>query len=120
MSAVANAALPVAVVLLVLTATARGVLWADIDDPAWQRTAREYLEPLSTLCVGAAAVNVVASGAAGDVGLGMLVPLALGAAAVFLRSERAAEAPAVETVAQAPEPAPSRAPAGSLWARERQ
>ena len=116
MSAIANASLPVAVVLLVLTATARGVLWAEIDDPAWQRTAREYLEPLSTWCLGAAALNVIALGAAGEFGPGMLVPIALGAGAVFLRSERAA----VEMVAPGPEPSPPRTATGSLWARERQ
>ena len=117
MSAIANAALPVAVVLLVLTATARGVLWARIDDATWQRAARQYLEPLSTWCLGATAVTVVALGAAGDLGAGMLVPLALAAAASLLRSERKAEAPATVPAA---EPAPVRAAPGSLWARERQ
>ena len=43
---VARAALPVAVALLVFAAFARGVLWAQIDDPAAERVAREYAEPL--------------------------------------------------------------------------
>ena len=62
----ARAALPVAVALLVFAAFARGVLWAQIDDPAAERIAREYAEPLATWCLIALAAHVLALTAAGD------------------------------------------------------
>ena len=63
----ASAALPVAIVLLVLGASARAVLWAQIDDPRWARIARQYLAPLSTWSVAAFityALTLVAAGEA--------------------------------------------------------
>lgn len=100
---VARAALPVAIGLLVLAATARGVLSAPVDDPPARRLARLYLGPLSTWCLGALAVYTVARGAAGEARVGSFVlPLALGAAAAVLWSmSEAAEEKAASHAAQA-------------------
>src|SRR5262245_41555761 len=98
---VAHAALPVAVALLVFTGAARAVLWSQVDDPYAQRLAREYVEPLSTWCLGALAVYAVALLLAGDLGvLSLGLTLILAAAAFALRSLPAT-------------PAESRAPAAA-------
>ncbi len=84
---VASAALPVAITLLVLTAAARGVLWAQLEGDE-RRLARQYLEPLATWCLIAAgtyAFAICASGKAGMLPLGAALPLAV--AAVLLRSD---------------------------------
>jgi hypothetical protein len=116
---VARASLPVVIALLICAATARAALWAQIDDAAVQRVARQYLEPLATWCLVAVVTHVLALGAAGDVTLWSLaVPLVAGAAAVVLRSEGETERPAA--VAPEPQPAPPAAApapaAGPLWA----
>ena len=108
---VASAVLPVAVVLLILGATARGVLWAQIDDPRWQRLARTYLEPLSTWSVVGFIVYALTLTAAGKAAAGPLaIALVLAVAAAVLRVE-GDEAPASEPRASAPS-APS--PAASV------
>jgi hypothetical protein len=117
---VARASLPVAIALLAFTAVARAALWA--DDAALERAGRQYLEPLSTWCLGAVAVNLFAVAAAGDAGaLSLLVPIAMGAAAVLLRpsAEAAPAAPRPTAAAREPQPsapAPEPAPGASLWA----
>ncbi len=140
-SAAASAALPVSVVLLVLGVIARGVLWAQIDDPRWQRLARQHLEPLSTWSVAGFIVYALALVAAGEAATAPLeIALVLAVAAAVLRVEseeepRVATAPAGEgapvpedrgdVAAAAPAPgshlwdgdAEPAAP-GGLWARE--
>jgi hypothetical protein len=116
---VARASLPVAVALLVFAGTARAVLWAQIDDAAAQRVARQYLEPLGTWCLIAVATHVLALGAAGEARLlSLVLPFVVGAAAMALRSVGEAEQPA------APEPEEQRververvAAPGRLWSR---
>jgi hypothetical protein len=116
---VARASLPVAIALLAFTAVARAALWA--DDPAVARVGRQYLEPLSTWCLGAVAVQLFAVVAAGDAGvLSLLLPIAMGAAAVLLRPSEEAPAPAPRKREAAPAPPtpPTPAPApASLWVK---
>ena len=108
---VARASLPVAIALLAFTAVARAALWA--DDPAVTRVGRQYLEPLSTWCLGAVAVQLFAVVAAGDAGaLSLLLPIAMGAAAVLLRpSEEATATPAPAAAPRKREAAPAPSPA---------
>jgi hypothetical protein len=113
---VASAALPVAIVLLLLAAAARVAVWQRIGGSE-ERLARAYLEPLALWSLGAFAVHVVAIGAAGEAGVVSVgVPLVLGAVAALLH-------PAGEAVArQALEaddhpPAPARPPAAAAPAR---
>jgi hypothetical protein len=83
---VARAALPVATALLVVAVAARVALWADLDDERLTHTAREYLAPLTTWCLGAVAVYAVALGGAGEAGvLSLALAGGIGAAAVVLR-----------------------------------
>jgi hypothetical protein len=105
---VASASLPVAIGLLALAATARAVLWARLDHAPAQRLAQHHLEPLSTWCLVAVAVNTAAVGAAGDAGVvSLALPLCLGVAAVMLRSAGERDAPAAAAPAKArPRPAP--------------
>jgi len=111
MSNVAHAALPVAVTLLVFAVAARAVLWSQVDDPYAQRLAREYLEPLSTWCLGALAVYAAARGAAGELGaLSLGLALVLGAAAVVLRSVPATSTAATPTAAPRATPPAARPP----------
>jgi hypothetical protein len=129
---VARASLPVAIALLAFTGVARAALWA--DDPAFVRLGRQYLEPLSTWCLGAVAVQLFAAVAAGDAGvLSLLLPIAIGAAAVLLRPSEEAPAkapaptaaprkPAAAPVPPSPPSAPASkpvpsAPAPSLWVK---
>jgi hypothetical protein len=133
----ARASLIVAVGLLLLTAVARGMVWARIDDARAQRFARQHAEPLGTWCLGALVVNLCAVALNGDLGAGTLAPaIAIGAAAtaLLLWTGEAAPAgasrpePAVRTAPPKPAaPAPARpaapsprpispAPASSLWA----
>ena len=89
-SAAAGAALPVSVVLLVLGVAARGVLWAQLDDPRWQRIARRYLEPLSTWSVAGFivyALTLVAAGEAATAPLAIALVLAVAAAVLRLEQE---------------------------------
>ncbi len=128
---IARAALPVAIGLLILTALARALPLARIDDPRVKRIASEYLEPLSTWCLIAAGVYALALGLGGDASLiAFFVPVVIGLGAALLRP--AAELPEDEEVE--PEPAPAPAPArpeppaaapqpasdGALWARGRE
>jgi hypothetical protein len=114
---VATASLPVAVALAILAATARLVLWAQVDEVRVQDVAREYLGPLTTWCLLAVAVNSLAVGAAGEASVvSLALPDVLGAAAVLLRP--AAEMPAIEPEQKQPRrratvdgAAPERTPA---------
>jgi len=125
-SAAASAALPVSVVLLVLGLIARGVLWAQIDDPRWQRPARQHLEPLSTWAVAGFivyALTLVAAGEAATAPLALALVLAVAAAVLRVETEeepRAATAPAGHGASAAPpgdELAPERA-AAATWGHE--
>ena len=114
---VARAALPVAIGLLVCAAAAAAVRWSRFDDAQAQRLARQYLEPLSTWCLVALATHTLALGAAGEASvLSLVLPLALGAAAVLLRTAagsgpRPAPAEPAKRRAAAPPPRPARPPA---------
>jgi hypothetical protein len=115
------AALPVAIVLLVLGASVRGVIWAQIDDPRWVRIARQYLAPLSTWSVAAFityALTLVAAGEAATGPLALALVLAVAAAVIRLESveEEPAVAPRDHAVAGGSEAVPPAAP-GGLWAR---
>lgn len=114
---IAQAALPVAIALLVLAAAARAVPVARIDDARVQRLAGRYLEPLSTWCLIALGVYTLALGAAGQSSLLAFVPpVALGVAAALLRpvgEEQEPRAPDAD-----PEPRPTAPAPGSLWARQ--
>ena len=123
MSAIANAALPVAVGLIMLAAVARAVLeWS--TDQGFVRLSSEYLEPLTTWCLIATFVYVGAHAASGDIGvLTIVIAAIIGGSAVFVR-DSATEAPLdeepVSVEPTAPAPAPAVAPnrtAGALWAR---
>jgi hypothetical protein len=109
---VARACLPVAIALLAFTGVARLAIWA--DDPKAVGLARQYLEPLSTWCLGAVAVHLFAVVAAGDAdALSLLLPIAMGAAAALLRpSEEATATPAPAAAPRKREaaPAPPRPP----------
>jgi peptidoglycan/LPS O-acetylase OafA/YrhL len=103
---VAGAALPVAVTLLVLTAIARGVLWAGIEGDE-QRYARQYLGALATWCLIAAGTYAFAICAAGQAApLPLVAAIALAVAAIVLRSDETA---AVTT--DEPKPDVRRSPA---------
>ena len=131
---VVHASFPVAIVLLILTAFARGALWLPADDDRVLRFARQYLEPLSTWCLVAVATNLFAVSAAGNAGvLSLGVPLAIGAAALMLRPageeqpagqaepepRRPVRAPApVAPAAPAPVPARAPTPVTSLWVEQ--
>src|SRR4051794_36640441 len=115
---VARAALPVAVVLLILAGAARCALALELDDARTAHVARQYLPALSTWCLVAIGVYAVALGGAGEIGA---APLALafgvGAAGVRVRA-REAEVPVAEAPVPEPppaDPAPAAAPAGRLW-----
>lgn len=139
-----SAALPVAIVLLVLAASARGVLWAQIDDPRWVRIARQHLAPLSTWSVAGFITYALTLVAAGEAATGPLaLALVLAVAAAVSRLEGDDEQPATapraggesargEAVVARREGAQGKAPApaahlfdgpgdpaapGGLWAR---
>ena len=127
-----SAALPVAIVLLALGATARGVLWAQIDDPRWVRIARQYLAPLSTWSVVAFityALTLVAAGEAATGPLALALVLAVAAAVIRMEGDEAepATAPRAPAVASGSEAVPPAAQLfdrpeepvapGGLWAR---
>jgi hypothetical protein len=122
---VADAALPVAIGLLVLTAAARGVLWAQLEGDE-RRLARQYLEPLATWCLiasGSYAFAICASGDAGVLPLGAAIAMAV--AAILLRSDETAAAtthepkPAAEQqrepIPDAPTHGHTPEPTASLW-----
>jgi hypothetical protein len=93
---VADAALPVAIGLLALTAVARGVLWAQLEGDE-RRYAKQYLEPLATWCLiasGTYAFAICASGDAKVLPLGAAIALAV--AAILLRSDETAAVKADE------------------------
>ena len=101
---VASAALPVAIVLLLLAAAARIAVGLSIGGTE-ERLARAYLEPLALWSLCAFAVHVVAIGAAGEAGVVSVgVPLVLGAVAALLH-------PAGEAVAREALEADEHAPA---------
>jgi hypothetical protein len=117
---VANAALPVAVGLLVLAAAAQGMLLAQREHAG----ARRYLEPLSTWCLIALGTHALALIAAGRAGVFSLsVVLALAAGALLLRSAAETSEPAGDEPAAPPlappvtPPPPQPAASGHLWAR---
>jgi hypothetical protein len=130
---VANAALPVALGLLVLGALAHVVLVTKVGDAKLQRFARLYLVPLGNWCLIALGVHVFAIVAAGRTGIVALgVSLAIAGAAVLIQTvaegqaaapeepapaapPAAAPAPAAPPAA-APAPTSAPAPGGSLWA----
>jgi peptidoglycan/LPS O-acetylase OafA/YrhL len=132
---VADAALPVAIGLLVLTAAARGVLWAQLEGDE-RRYAQQYLEPLAIWCLiasGTYAFAICASGEAGVLPLGAAIAMAV--AAILLRSDETAAEPTpaaeqqrepkpdVPTHGQTPEPTaslwdePQNGQRTGLWAR---
>ena len=120
MSHVANAALPVAVALLVLTAIARGVIWSGIEGEE-QRIAAKHLEALSTWCLIATATYAGATLAAGRVTvIGIAAAIVMAGAALLLRTEEPAtgEVAAPEQPRREPEremPAHRETPTSSLW-----
>lgn len=122
MSAVAWAALPIAVALVVAAAAARAVLVSTIDDARVRRAAQDHLEPLGAWALLAVGVFLLAKVAAGEAGLGPLA-LAAGLAAAALWLPRTEPEPGVVATADAPasaapmadDPAEGSVPAGSLW-----
>ena len=120
-----SAALPVAIVLLVLAASARGVLWAQVDDPRWVRIARQHLAPLSTWSVAGFityALTLVAAGEATTGPLALALVLAVAAAVIRLDGdeEQPATAPraggeTATVVAAGREGARGEAPAAHLF-----
>jgi hypothetical protein len=125
MSAVAGASLPVAVGLLVLAGGARALLWAPVEDEQARRLGHQYLEPLSTWCVVAVGVHLLALTVAGETEvLALLLPLGTLTGALLLRpsAEQTDDEPSVlepQEQPAAPVVAPvtrvAAAPA-SLWA----
>jgi hypothetical protein len=119
---VADAAMPVAVGLLIGAGAARATL-SQLDHASARRLAHRYLEPLTTWCLIALGVHAVALLAAGEAGVFSLsLVLIAGGLAVLLRLvdepeadvvEESAEPPAVPPVATAPIPVSE----GPLWAR---
>ena len=108
--AVAVAALPVAVGLLLLAAAARVVLWAPVGDVPVRRAARQHLGPLCTWSLAAFVVYAIALTAAGSASvLSLAVALVLAATAVVLSP--GAEAPRPDAAA-APRTATPAAPRG--------
>ena len=85
MTAIANAALPVAVGLIMLAGVARAILeWS--SDPDFVKLSREHLEPLTTWCLIATFLYVGAHAASGDIGVVTIVLAAIiGGAAVVVR-----------------------------------
>jgi hypothetical protein len=115
MSAVASAALPVAIGLLVCAAMARAVLWTGFGDEQAQQTARRHLEPLCVWCLGALAVYVFAHSAGGGSWVvAFLVGgvLATAATGLWLAGD---DEPA-PAASEPPAPAPP-SDSGSLWSR---
>jgi hypothetical protein len=128
-STAAEAALIVAIGLLVLAATACVIQMAPVQDARLRRLARLYLDPLSTWCMAAVIVHALATVAAGDiVALELVLPIGIGVAAFLLRwADEPHEPEAVEPVTSPPAPpaaspgvaasAPVRPAKGSLWSR---
>jgi len=128
---VARATLPVAIVLVILAAAARGVIWARLDDARAQRLARHYGEPLAIWGLAAITVHALAlalSATADTLSLILLLLVAIPAAVLLrpvgeIREEApAARRPRPETPAPEPaqpEPTSAPAPAGSLWLHQR-
>jgi hypothetical protein len=125
---VADASLPVAIVLLIGALVALGAAPARPDDERVQRLSALYLLPLCTWCLSALGLHtfaVVAGGDAGVLSLAIPLALALGVAAILLWSDADEDedeaAPADEVPMAGPPIAPTPAhtpPApGSLWAR---
>jgi hypothetical protein len=101
---VADAALPVAVALLVLTAVARCVLWARIEGDE-QRIASQHLDALAIWCLiatGTYAFAICAAGEAAPLPLGAAIALAV--AAIVLRSNETAAVTADEPKPAAKQP----------------
>jgi hypothetical protein len=123
---VADASLPVAIILLIGALAALGTVAARPGDERVRRLSALYLLPLCTWCLSALGLHtfaVVAGGDAGVLSLSIPLALALGVAAILLWSD--ADADADVAVDEAPVAAPPAAPApthtppppGSLWAR---
>jgi hypothetical protein len=134
----ANAALPVALMLLAATVVARVTLELPEATADWRRAAAKHLAPLSTWTLAALAARAVAQALGGGIGgLGLALLLMLAAATMLLRvvpPELAATAEPVarreprvpRAPARVPEPepepvagAPLRPADGSLWAGRR-
>jgi hypothetical protein len=114
--AVAAAALPVAIGLLVLTAVARAV-----------PTARQYAQPLSLWCLASLVAYALGSAAAGTASYpSIALTLIVAAAAVLLRpgADAAPREPGARPAAHRPAPAAppatpaTPAPGRSLWAQQ--
>jgi hypothetical protein len=111
---IARAALPVAIILASLTATACGVIWTRVDGARAQRLARAHVEALATWCLVWATVTAVADVLAGRPFGAVELPLAICAASVLVLATVGETAPREA----APDPAPT-APAAApttLWA----
>jgi hypothetical protein len=116
----ARATLPVAMVLVILAAAARAVLWARLDDERAQRLARKYGEPLAIWGLAAITVHALALALSATADVLSLILLLLVAipAALLMRApaEKPAPAPKAQPAPAArPAPAPRPAPEGSLW-----
>jgi hypothetical protein len=124
----ADAALPVALMLLAATVVARLTLELPEATPDWRRAAATYLEPLSAWTFAALAVRAVAQFLGGGLGgLSIVLLLMLAAGVMLLRTA----VPAALVTEQAPAAAPAHAPTpppaaeplrptdGALWAGRR-
>jgi peptidoglycan/LPS O-acetylase OafA/YrhL len=127
---VADASLPVAIILLIGALVALAAVPARPDDARVQRLAALYLLPLCTWCLSALGLYtfaVVAGGDAGVLSLAIPLALALGVAAILLWSDADKEAdvppaeapvkPPVATAQTAAAPTPVPPAPGALWAR---
>jgi hypothetical protein len=114
---VPSRALPVAIVLVLLAAAARGVLHFELGDERVRRVARRYLEPLSVLAALAAGIDVLALLVSGDAGALAYAPPLFAAAAGLALWLSAEELPAAPRPEPAPEPErePEPLPKTSLW-----
>jgi hypothetical protein len=117
--------LPMAIGLFLLALTTGGLLWARRGGEEMQRIANRYLEPLCIWCLVAVAMATFARLAAGDVGIWLLLPLALATVALGILMTPDAAHPAEVAPGQVPAPpAPvvpravpeAPAPPASLWA----
>jgi hypothetical protein len=116
-SAVASAALPVAIGLLVCAALARAILRTHFGDEQAQESARRHLEPLCVWCLGALAVWVFAHSAAGGSWVvAFIVGGVLATVATGLWLAGGEDAPAAPPAPESPAPAPPPEER-SLWSR---
>ncbi len=118
-SHVAAAALPVAAGLLACAAAARAAVWAQVERA--RDVAQEHLEPLTTWCLGAVAVHVLALAAAGDASVAaMVLPFVIAAGALLAswesdRTQPTRSAPAQMPAASSAVADQTSGPVASLW-----